>query len=241
MAVSGSTDFKQTAQELIIDARAELGVQADEEPLQAVDLERGLRTLTRMLKTWQADGVEVWTFTQGSIPLVQGDLDYVCGAGGAFVTTPFDILECRVLRDGNSLPMFRLSRDEYLDLPNRTNQGYPTQFYYDRQRDFGTIYVWPAPDAALGTLEFDYRRIVMDADAGPNDMDLPQEWTEAIMFGLAKAMIGQYHKAGTPEAAWVMQEADRTYQIVKNYDIGEGKASVSITPDYDDYRGWRRG
>lgn len=242
MAVSNSTDFNETAVELISDALAELGVLADEEPLEDVDLQRGLRALNRMLKAWQADDVQIWTLTEGSVPLVQGDFDYLFGAGGAFTTVPFEITDCRITRGGTSLPMLRLSREEYYALPNRlsSNQGYPTQFYYDRQRSGGTMFVWPAPDAMIGTLDFTYRRIIMDMDAGPDDMDLPQEWTEAMVFGLAQRLIGPYAKAGTPEGNRVEAKAAETYQVVKNFDIGEGRASVRVTPN-SHYRASRNG
>jgi hypothetical protein len=229
MAVSNSTDFNQTAQELITDALSELGVLDEEEPLQAVDLNRGLRTLTRMFKAWQVDGVMTWTMTAGTLALVQGQEDYAFGVGGDFVTIPLDIEDMEINRGTNDLPMFRLSREEYRSLPNKTTQGYPTQFYYDRQRSGGTLYVWPAPDATGGTLKFTYRRLIMDMDAGANNFDLPPEWHEAIVFGLAKRFIGPYSMDGKPAAARVSAEADRSYLVVKGFDIGEGKGSLSVT------------
>lgn len=230
MAVSNSTDFTQTAQELIVDALAELGVLAEEEPLEAVDLNRGLRTLTRMLKAWQVDGVMTWTMTAGTLALVQGQEDYVFGAGGDFTTVPLDISDMEINRGTNDLPMYRLSREEYRELPNKTAQGYPTQFYYDRQRSGGTLYVWPAPDATGGTLKFTYRRLIMDMDAGANNIDLPQEWHDAIVYGLASRLVGPYSMDGKPAAVRVKAEAEAAYQIVKGFDIGEGKGSLSITP-----------
>lgn len=240
MAVSNSIDFKQTAQSIIEDARAELGILADEEPLEAVDLQRGLRLLNGMLKSWQAEGLMVWALTEGSFTLIQGQEGYLFGVGGTFTTVPFEITDARIDRANNNIPMFRLSREQYYDLPNPANQGYPTQYYYDRQRSGGTMFVWPAPDAALGTVSFTYQRIVMDLDAGANDFDLPQEWTEAIRFGLAKRLVGPYGKAGSADAARVEKEAERSYRIVEAFTIAEGKNSVSITPD-EDYRGYRRG
>lgn len=230
MAVSNSIDFTQTAQELIVDALAELGVLAEEEPLEATDLARGLRTLTRMLKAWQADGVMTWTMTDGTLALVQGQESYAFGAGGDFTTVPLDIGDMEINRGTNDLPMFRLSREEYRAMPNKTTQGYPTQYYYDRQRDGGTLYVWPAPDATGGTLKFTYRRIIMDMDAGANNIDLPQEWHDAIVFGLASRLVGPYSMDGKPAAARVKAEAEAAYQIVKGFDIGEGRGSLSITP-----------
>lgn len=229
MAVSNSTDFNQTAQELIVDALAELGVLAEEEPLEATDLNRGLRILTRMFKAWQADGVMTWTMTEGTLALVQGQESYAFGAGGDFTTVPLDIGDMEINRGTNDLQMFRLSREEYRALPNKTTEGYPTQFYYDRQRTGGTLYVWPSPDVTGGTLKFTYRRVVMDMDAGANNFDMPAEWHDAIVFGLAKGFIGPYSMDGKPAAARVMKEADRAYLVVKGFDAGEGVGSLSVT------------
>jgi hypothetical protein len=231
MAVSNSTDFNETAQQIIIDAMGELGIADDEEPLQAVDLNKGLRALNRMFKAWQADGVMIWTLEQGNLALVQGQEAYDFGAGGDFTTIPFDITDdMRIRRTSTDLPMIRLSRDEYMSLPSKTVQGYPTQWYYERQRAGGKLYVWPAPDATAGTLYFSYRRIIMDVDAGANDFDLPQEWHEAVVFGLAARLVGIYGLSGKPEAARVEALAVQSYATVKGFDVGEGRGSVRIYP-----------
>lgn len=237
MPVSNSIDFHETAQEIIQDALTELGVGADEEPLEAIDLERGIRALNRMLKAWQADGVMIWTYAEGELTTVLDQAGYTFGEGGDFDTVPFEILDLRINRGGNDLPMNRLSREEYYALPNKTNRGYPTQFYYDRQRAGGTLYLWPTPDTGLGTLKFTYRRVIMDIDNGANDFDVPQEWHEALVFGLAKRLVGAYGMAGKAEAARVEQEAERSYMTVKGFDIGEGIGSIRVTPDRS--REWR--
>ncbi len=231
MAVSNSVDFLETAQQIIIDARAELGIADDEEPLENADLQKGLRALNRMLKAWQADGVMIWTLTEGTITLVQGQADYDFGAGGDFATRPFDIEDdMRINRGTIDLPMIRLSRDEYKAIPNKGTQGYSTQWYYDRQRAGGVLSVWPAPDVAAGTLKFTYRRVIMDVDSGANDFDVPQEWMEALTYGLAARLVGMYGMSGKPAAARVDQLAAATYQTVKGFDIGEGRGSIRINP-----------
>ena len=230
MAVSNSTDFSETAQQIIIDARNELGIANDEEPLEAVDLQKGLRALNRMLKAWQADGVMAWTLTEGSLVLTQGQAEYDFGSGGDFTTVPFDITDARMGRNSTDLPMTRLSREEYFALPNKMTEGYPTNYFYDRQRNSGKLYVWPAPDATTSTFKFTYRRIVMDLDNNSDDFDTPQEWTEALVFGLAARMVGMYGMSGKPAAQRVQALADATYSTVKGFDVGEGMGSVRINP-----------
>lgn len=233
MAVSSSIDFAMTGQEIVVRARRLLGVHADEEPLQAHELVAGIQALNMMLKAWQADGVKYWTMTEGELALVQSQVSYSFASGGDFTTVPLDIMQMRITRSGTDLEMTELSREDYYNLPLKTNEGYPTQWFYDRQRESGTLYVWPSPDASAGTLKFSYRRTIMDVDAGANNVDLPQEWYEALTTNLAKRLIPDYGKSGTPIAQEVRMDAALAYDIVKGFDTAEGEGSISITPDWN--------
>lgn len=230
MALSNSTDFSLTANQLIVSSLELLGVKAEEEELTAVELERGLRWLNIMLKAWEVDGVMAWTETEGSFALVQSDRDYVFGSGGTFTTVPVDILDVRINRGGNDLSMTRLSKADYNAMPNKTSEGYPTQYMYDRQRDGGTFYVWPAPDATGGTIYLTYRRRIMDMDASSNSFDVPQEWYMALVYGLADQLAPVFGKSGSPRAADISQKAVVAYNSVKSFDLDEGESSLFVVP-----------
>jgi hypothetical protein len=230
MTVSGTAAFSMTVEQIVTEARGLLGVQAAEEPLQAFELAQGIRALNMMLKAWQADGVQTWTFTEGAFPLVLGQQGYAIGSGGAFAMAPLDITDVRITRSGRDLPMNRMSRQDYYALPIKTTQGYPTQFYYDRQRDGGTFYVWPAPDTSLGTIAFTYRRYIMDAGDGTNTLDLPTEWHEAVTYNLADRLIPYYPSISPTNKQKVETRAAAAYFSVKGFDTGEGEGSISITP-----------
>lgn len=230
MTVSGTTTFNLTVAQIVTEARGMLGIQDAEEPLQPHELEQGIRSLNMMMKAWQADGVQTWTTSDGQFTLVQSDADYVFGSGGTFTTVPIDILDARILRGSNEIPMTRMSREDYLRLPNKATQGYPTQFYYNRQRDGGTFYVWPTSDAALGTIKFTYRRYIMDAGNGTNTVDFPPEWMEAITSGLAKRLIPYYPGANPTSIANVERMAASSYSVMVDFDAAEGESSIMITP-----------
>lgn len=234
MALSGSTNFSMTAAQIIAEARALLGVLAEEEPMTAADLERGRLHLNLMIKAWQVDGPFEWTKTENTFALVQGDVDYVFGSGGTVTTVPFDITQVRITRNSTDLEMMELSREDYRRLPNKTTQGYPTQWFYDRQQASGTLYVWPAPDATGGTIKYTYRRMIQDIDNQTNDLDFPQEWYEAILYGLADRLAIPYGKAGTAVAASIASIAAVSFARVMAFDTGEGEGSITIVPEgYD--------
>lgn len=243
MAVSGSTDFKSSASTLIIGARRLLGIMAEEQPLSATDLNIGLDMLTRMLKTWEADpDLGTWLETDLPITLIQGTVSYLFGVGGTTTTIPFDINSILITRNGVDLPMDSMSRQDYKDLPLKTTQGFPTQWFYDRQRDNGTLYVWPAPDVTAGVLTVTYRRRIMDVDTTADNLDIPPEWEEAVINNLAKRLIPTSGRGGTPEAAQVMVDAKLMLDALKAFDATNDNGSISILPEQRRYRrnwNWR--
>lgn len=244
MTVSGSTDFKSTASELIVDARRLLGINAEEEPLSASDLVIGLRFLTKMLKTWQADpDLGTWLTTSLSLTLVQGTSSYLFGVGGALTTIPFDVLRdppAMITRSASSvIEMTAISRGDYQRLPNKTTQGCPSQWFYDRQRDSGTWYCWPAPDATAGTVDIPIRRRIMDLDAGADNLDLPPEWEEPVTNNLAKRLIPVYGRGGSPEAAQVMLDAKDMLDALKRFDATNDNGSVMMGPESRYDNRWR--
>lgn len=211
-------------------ARSLLGIQSSEEPLAADELTLGIQFMNIMLKGWQADGIRTWTLEHDTITLVQGQASYLLGVGGANTTVPFDMDSVRIFRQNYELPMWQLSQQEYFSLPNKDSQGYPTQYYYDRQRDTATIYVWLSPDAYTGELRYTYRRIIDDIVNANDNLDLPQEWYKAIIYGLAVELIPQYGKADSGNAKLVLAGFADSYQKLKNFDTGEGMGSIRLRP-----------
>lgn len=233
MAVSNSTDHKSVGTELVSGALARLGVLAEEEQLEAYQLTRGLRFLTQMFKTWQADGVGGWDATEDGFALVASDKDYVFGSGGTKTYVPFEITQVRVsYNGGNEIEMTRFrGREDYYRIPNRTSTGFPTQFFYDRQRDSGTLYLWPVPSDNNFDITYTYRRRIMDMDLGAENTDLPPEWEEAIELNLADRLVIPYAKAGTAIAKKIEKDAPIAYAVLKNFDVGEERSSMFILPD----------
>ena len=233
MAVSGTTAFAMTVSEIVTEARGLLGIQAVEEPLQAHELAQGIRALNMLLATWEVEGVKTYLLTEGQLTLVEGQASYTFGAGGDFTTVFRELTDARINRSGNDLPMERLSREQYYALPNKTTEGYPTSYFFDTQREGGTLYVWPAPDSTAGTFKFTYRRQLYDAGNGTDTLDVPKYYLEAVVYNLAKRLIPFYPGAAQISVQAVVAGAASTYATVSTFDAGEGKASITIEPEWN--------
>lgn len=62
---SGSTNFSQTRNEVILDALALIGVNSVGKTPAAADVSLGNRLLNKMVKAWQAKGLHMWTKEEG--------------------------------------------------------------------------------------------------------------------------------------------------------------------------------
>lgn len=91
-------------------------------------------------------------------------------------------------------PMIQVGRQEYDNQPNKTIGAIPVQWYYDPQLSAGYLYLWPTPTADDETIRvvFKYQRVIEDFDAATDDPDIPQEWGEAIIYGLAARLARKY-------------------------------------------------
>lgn len=76
---SGNVGFNPTALQIITEALALIRIGVDEEPLTASQSQDALRTLNLMVKAWQADGLHLWTKTEGVIFLQYGVPQYKLG------------------------------------------------------------------------------------------------------------------------------------------------------------------
>jgi hypothetical protein len=181
-----ATTDTDTVRDLIESAFRKIGVVAVDEAMQADQAEQGLRALNRMVKAWQNKGYNLWSVASQSVTLTTAAVHTLNPV------RPLDILSCRFKRSGVEMPMVRMTRNEYDNLPVKAAQGTPTQFYYDRQREAARLYVWPVLAAAAGeTLEITYTREFEDM-ALTDAPDLPGEWYDAAVYGLAARLADDY-------------------------------------------------
>jgi len=114
------------------------------------------------------------------------------------IDRPHELLEVyrRQYDDVIDVPVIRLSRTDYYTLSDKDTEGTIVNFYYDPQLTDSVLYVWPTADSNFAnnyTLELLIKKPFDDLDSATDDFEFPQEWYEAIVYGLAERiapMIG---------------------------------------------------
>jgi hypothetical protein len=183
MARSTNPNWTQTAGQLCHSAARELGAIGLGEELASDELAEMVTRLNSMLGAWSIEGN---LFREASASIV-----IAAGAGAA--TLPSDVRDVRSVGYVESAdytrPLQPFNRDEYMSMPNRSQQGTPTIYYYSQQLGGDQLYLWPV-NTDEATLELDYSRQFFFIEAPDQELDLPAEWHQAALYGLASRCAG---------------------------------------------------
>jgi hypothetical protein len=174
MTVSGSTNFELDVSDYIEEAFERCGL----EVRTGYDLKTAKRSLNLLFADWANRGLNQWTITQRTQTVTQGDADITLGAD------VIDVLSMVVRRDSTDISMERVSRDEYLSIPNKSTQARPTQFFIDRQIT-PVLKIWPAPENSTDVLVYDALTRIDDADTFTNTVEVPFRFYPCLAAGLA--------------------------------------------------------
>ena len=177
MTVSGSRDFNLDVGEIIEEAYERCGL----EVRTGYDARTARRSLNLMFADWANRGLNLWTVKQGTITLTTAQ------AQETLTADVVDILEVTLRRDGTDYEVERISRGEYATLPNKTTQGRPSQFYFDRQIT-PVINLWAVPENSTDQLIYYYVQRLQDADSLVNTTDMPFRFYPCMVAGLAYYM-----------------------------------------------------
>jgi len=100
------------------------------------------------------------------------------------VQSTIDILSTVVRRDNTDYSVPRVSRDDYLTIPNKTTTGRVDQFFLNRLIT-PELKVWPVPDNNTDIIIFNRLTRVQDADTYTNTFDVPFRFYPCLAAGLA--------------------------------------------------------
>ena len=174
METSGSRDFDLDVAEIIEEAYERCGL----EVRTGYDARTARRSLNLMFADWANRGLNLWTVQQATQALTAGTATYT------FTSDYADLLEVVVRRSSTDFELSKMSRSEYLTVPNKSTQGRPSQYYYNRQIS-PQITLWPTPENSTDTLVYYYVQRIQDVDALVNTTDAPFRFLPCMVAGLA--------------------------------------------------------
>lgn len=214
MTTSNSRDFNLDVGEVIEEAYERCGL----EVRTGYDAKTARRSLNLMFADWANRGLNLWTVKQDVVTLTAGQ------AQQTLTSDVVDVLEMVLRRDNTDYEIQRISRGEYLTLPNKTTQGRPSQFYFDRQIS-PIINLWAVPENSTDQLVYYYVQRIQDADTLVNTTDMPFRFYPCMVAGLAYYIAMKRAPERTQLLKVVYEE-----EFQRAADEDEGRTPLKLQP-----------
>ena len=178
-----TSQFKPQVLEYIDEAYARCGIEART----GYQLKVAIRSLNFLFSDWANRGLNRWTIKSETQTLSEGNAAY-----NLTDVDNIDVLSMVIRTDDtdtskqSDTTMTRVSRSEFLNIPNKLQKGKPNLFYIDRGTNQLVLNIWPTPDGATTyTLIFDMLHSVGEIDHTNENPDIPFRFMQCLASGLA--------------------------------------------------------
>jgi hypothetical protein len=210
MTTSGTYAFNPSLGEIVLYAYQNIGIR----PTSVLQehMESARMATNMMLSRFSNQGVNLWAVDLVTVPLVEGQTTYAVDNNTIMVLDAYTTTDSGIDR-----VIMPISRTEYASYPNKTQQGFPTSYWFDRLIS-PTITLWPVPDGSSATILKYYRvRQVQDANLqNGENAEIPYRWLECFADGLAYRLA----RIWQPQMAVALKaQADESYQIAADQDV----------------------
>ena len=218
MATSGTKTFALDTGEVIEEAYELAGLEAPT----GYDAATARRSLNIMFADWSNRGINIWTIAQVSLTLTESTASYTLNS------YDIDVIEAVIRRTVSGTQtdyqVNRVGRMEYLNIPNKTTEARPTEFFVDRQTT-PVLYLWPTPDNSTDIfLSYRIQRID-DVTASAQDQEVPSRFIPPMVSGLAYYMALKKNPERVPMLSQIYEQDLRRAQ-----DEDRGRASLHLVP-----------
>jgi len=218
MATSNTTNFNLSIDDLVEEAFERCGMR----PTSGYQLNSARRSLNLLFLDWANRGLNLWTIEQATYTLTQGTAE---------ITLPTDtvnVLEAIIRQTSQGINsdvyIERISREDYLNVPNKTSQARPAQFYVQRANPT-KVFFYPAADQTYTFVYYQIRRI-QDAGGYTNTADINFRFLPCLASGLAYQLSLKFAPDRTA-ALKAIYEEDFLRAAMEDRDT----ASVQFVPD----------
>ena len=179
MAVSGTYDFNLDIDQVIQEASEMIGGESTlgHEP------ESARRSINLMLKDWQNRGVLLWSTSTTTVTVVASTTSY------SLDSSTINALEVVIGRSDTDVKLTRITPEEFMLIPNKTQTGKPNQYSIRRGRDNPILSVWPLPENSTDIIKLEIVKELQDVNKSAiQNADLPKRFLPCLTMGLAYYM-----------------------------------------------------
>ena len=219
MGTNGTYDFSMDIDEVIQEATEMIGGEQTlgHEPKSA------RRSINLLLQDWQNRGILLWTAGTTAISVSTSVTSY------ALTSSTIDVTEAVLRRDNIDLQLERITMEEYLKIPRKSQTGRPNQYAVRRERGNPVLFLWPVPDNTTDILKLEQVKHTEDVtkSAGQN-ADISRRFLPCLTTGLAYYMAMK--RPGVDVGRIGLLKAEYEERLMNAMDEDRERASAYFLP-----------
>ena len=219
MAVSGTYNFNLDIDEVIQEATEMIGGEdtLGHEPASA------RRSINLMLKDWQNRGILLWTTSTTLVTVVASTTAYDLSSN------VINALEVVISRDNTDIKLTRITPEEYLIIPAKTQTGRPSQYSIRRGRDNPVMSLWPIPENSTDVIKIETVTELQDVNKSAiQNADLPKRFLPPLTCGLSYYM--SMKRPGVADTRIAMLKANYEEILARAMEEDRERASLYLLP-----------
>jgi hypothetical protein len=218
MTTSGVTSFDPSFAQMMDEACERAGI--DPSTISARHINSAKMSLNLMFTEWVTrDGDALYRVDQDTETVAAATAYFTPQAG------TMDLIDMVVEYNssGSDRPMTRISRQQYLELADKDDDGMPAMYYVDQSNlNAPRVYIYPVPDQSC-VFTFDTLRYMETAGRLSETLDVHRPWLDACCAGLALRLAQKFNLNRVSLLDPAYQQA---YAIARN--AGGGRSDVII-------------
>jgi hypothetical protein len=184
------------------------------------------RSINLLLQDWQNRGIQLWTIGTTAVTVTTSVTSYSLGDEN------IDVLEAMINRaDGDNatdLQLNRISMEEYLKIPRKSQTGRPSQYAVRRERDNVVVHLWPLPDNSNDKLKLELVRYFQDVSRSSQTADISRRFYPCLTAGAAYFMSMKRPGVDAGRIQMIKQEYEERLSRAQEED--KERASLLIRP-----------
>ena len=199
-----TSTYSITRDQIIITALRKLGTVEPADTTSTIDsniVTNCAQALNLMVKQWMTEGIKLWTVTDYALTLVANQTSYIIGPSGPDLVAdkPLRLIQ-GLLRNISvtsyiDTPLQILSKQEYTTLGSKFSTGTANSVYLNPGLTSATVKFFLTPDTSTATnyqAILTCQRPIYDISTSSDVPDFPNEWMQALVWGLADQLSLEY-------------------------------------------------
>ena len=219
MSTSGTYNFSMDIDEVIQEALEMIG---GEQTL-GNDPKSARRSINLLLQDWQNRGILLWSTNTTVVDVSASVTAY------SLSSNMVDAMEVVVNLSSTDIQLDRLSMEEYLKIPRKSQTGRPTQYAIRRGRSNPELYLWPVPDNDDYSLKIEKIKYLQDVNKSAGQIaDVSRRFLPCMTAGVAYFMSLKRAGIDGNRIMFIKQEYEE--RLARAMDEDRERTSLRIVP-----------